>query len=224
MTPNPDLAILASTAKSPTMKTFTLFLLLACLPCCFGQTDTNLLATGVWSEAVSDSGGHALRGRLLVYDGSGQPGTNHARVYLELQNVVPGIWVEPIEVYFGHGGRFDLDFEMSDQLGHPIEPAMAAPWNGPAPKPFWVTLPRESTLRLRADAPLGPLEKREGLQILAGGFRCWTIPPNTTKAFYLSATFTPPQDHPSPLNYHVWQETLKLPKVKIPVKKRLNDK
>jgi hypothetical protein len=48
---------------------------------------------------------------------------------------------------------------------------------------------------------------------------CWTIPPNATNDFFLSATFTPSKDHPSPLNYHVWQGTLKLPKVKIPAKK-----
>jgi hypothetical protein len=32
----------------------------------------------------------------------------------------------------------------------------------------------------------------------------------------LSGTFTPPADHPSALKYHIWQGTLKLPKVKIP--------
>ena len=56
----------------------------ACLMLCFSgmnlttsgkadaqQTDTNLIATGDWSEAVSDSPWPALRGRLLVYDERG---------------------------------------------------------------------------------------------------------------------------------------------------------
>jgi hypothetical protein len=183
--------------------------------CCLGQTDTNLLATGDWSETVSDHD-HTLRGRLLVYGGETSGATNHARVYLELQNVVPGIWHDPVEVYFPAGGRFDLRFEMRDRLDHPIEPELAGPYNGPPPKPFWLTLPCESTVRLRTDAPLGPLSKKEGLKILVTDFHCWIIPPNATNDFYLSATFTPPQDHPSSLHYHVWQGTLKLPKVKIP--------
>jgi hypothetical protein len=79
-------------------------------------------------------------------------------------------------------------------------------------------LPCESTVRVRADMLLGPQSKPEGLEVFVPG-GCWIIPPNSTSDFFLSATFTPPKDHPSPLNYHVWQGTLKLPKMKIPVKK-----
>jgi hypothetical protein len=201
------------------MKTLALFLLFACLPCCFGQTGTNLLAAGDWSETVKDRGGEALRGRLLVYDGSTEPVTNHARVYLELQNVLQGAYGEPIEVYFAQGGADALHFEMRDQLDHPIDTEPALALIEAAPKRFWVTLPRESTVRLRADAPTERLTKREGLEIVDGRQICWTIPPSATNDFFLSATFTPSKDDPSPLNYHVWQGTLKLPKLKIPARK-----
>jgi len=49
------------------MKLIGIVLLSASLGCCFGQTDTNLLASGHWSEAVQDSEGYALRGRLLAH-------------------------------------------------------------------------------------------------------------------------------------------------------------
>ena len=199
------------------MKIFALFVLLAGLPCCFGQTDTNLLATGDWSETVTDGGRAALRGRLLVYDGSSESGPNHVRygkLYLELQNVKVGIWEDPIEVYF-QSGWSNLHLEMRDQLDQPITSPIKSQAHGsvPAPKPFWVTLPSESTVRLRADLnPSGVIwrlsDNHQSIPINPEGLVIddwWIIPPNATNDFYLSATFTPPKDHPSPLNYYVWQ-------------------
>ena len=217
MKTEPCVSVLATAARSPVMKTFALFLLLASLQCCFGQTDTNLIATGEWSETVSDGPDYALRGRLLVYDDRSPSAANHARVYLELQHVFPGGWANPIEVYFEFGIRTDLHFEMRDKLDQPI-PQEPVAIRGPVANPYWVTLPCESTVRVRADMLLGPQSKPEGLEVFVPG-GCWIIPPNSTSDFFLSATFTPPKDHPSPLNYHVWQGTLKLPKMKIPVKK-----
>ena len=181
------------------------------------QTDTNLIATGDWSKAVSDSPGPALRGRLLVYDERGPSAGNHAGVYLELQHVFQGVWANPIEVYFEFGSRNNLQFEMRNKLDQPIpqEPVFTS---APAPNPYWVTLPCESTVRLRVDKLEGFPSKPKGLAILVPG-GCWIMPPNATNDFFLSATFTPPKDHPSSLHYHVWQGTLNLPKVKIPVKK-----
>jgi hypothetical protein len=199
------------------MKTIAFFLLLASLPWCFGQTDTNLIATGDWSEAVSDGPDHALRGRLLLYDERSPSAANHARVYLELQHVFAGGWANPIEVYFEFGNRNDLHFEMHDKLGQPIhqQPVLTI---GPVANPYWVTLPCESTVRLRADTLLGPQSKPDGLEILVPG-GCWIIPPRATNDFFLSATFTPPKDHSSSLHYYVWQGSLELPSVKISPKK-----
>jgi hypothetical protein len=47
----------------------------------------------------------------------------------------------------------------------------------------------------------------------------WTIPPGATSDYFLSATLTPQTNHPSALNYNLWQGTLQLPKVKIPADK-----
>jgi hypothetical protein len=228
----PFFLVLAIRNWLPVVRTFTFFLLLSCAPCCLGQTDTNLLATGDWSETVTDGGRAALRGRLLVYDGSSETGTNHARyarLYLELQNLQEGIWQDPIEVYF-QAGWSNLHFEMRDQLDQSIDypGQILGMIFGPPPKPFWVTLPCESTVRLRADflqpgsGIMRPDANHHLVEIKPDGLvidRRWIIPPNATNDFFLSATFTPPKDHPSPLNYHVWQGTLKLPKVKIPAPK-----
>ena len=89
------------------MKTIASFLLFACLPCCFGQTDTNLLATGEWSEVVKDSGS-ALCGRLVVYDDSSPSANNHVRVYLELQHVFQGGWDGQVGARCGAGPWFIL--------------------------------------------------------------------------------------------------------------------
>lgn len=202
------------------MKTVTLFLLLASLRCCFGQTDTNILATGGWSEAVTDSGGHTLRGRLLVYDDQGPGAANHARIYLELQQVFQGVWQTPLEIHFDIA-KDDLHVELRDEHDRPVPQERPVPIIGPAPpgNPCWVTLPCDSTVRLRADTYCyGPQTKPDGLEIFVN-YQTWILRSNATNDYFLSGSFTPSKDHPSPLNYHIWQGTLKLPKMKIPYKK-----
>jgi hypothetical protein len=153
---------------------------------------------------------------LLVYDEQSAP--NHARIYLELQHVFKGAWYNPLEIYFDIGLSDDLHFEMRDKFDQPV-PQFPVKIRGPAPNPCWVTLPCDSTVRLRADTyTLGPPSKPDGLGILVRG-GCWLIRPNATNDFFLSGSFTPSTDHPSSLKYHVWRGTLKLPKVKIPVEK-----
>ena len=210
------------------LKTFAFFLLLPCVQSCLGQSDGNLIATGDWSEEVESvmattatRGGDScwLRGRLVVYDDQSQTAGNHARVFLELQHVFHGEWGRPAEVYFDLGSN-ELHFDLRNAHDEPI-PTTGGKFGGADPSPFWVTLPCESSVRLRADTYFrGHPWKPEGLEILVNGMSLWIIPPNATGDFFLSATFTPPKDHPSHLNYYVWQGTLKLPKVKIPVPKK----
>lgn len=214
-----------SLITEPTMRTILLFLLLASCPCCFCQTDTNVLAVGDWSEPVRDSDGHTLRGRLLVYGAQGQNNLGfygHARVYLELQHPHISGWYNPMEIFYSIR---DLHFEMRDGFDKPI-PQENVSIRGPTLLPCWVTLPCDSTVRLRADeALLGSQSKPEGLEILVHS-GCWLIPPVATNDFFFSATFSPTTNHTSFISrlakpdpqYHLWQGTLKLPKVKIPLK------
>ena len=195
-------SILRAFPSNSNMKTIALFLLLGSLGYGFGQTDTNVVAVGAWSEPVSDSEGDTLRGRLVVYDEQSQSAANHARVYLELQHVFQGVWYIPLEIYFDIGLSDDLHFEMRDKLDKPV-PQFPVRIRGPAPSPCWVTLPCDSTVRLRADTyTLGPQSKPDGLEILVRG-GCWLIRPNATNDFFLSGSFTPSTDHPSSLNSNI---------------------
>jgi hypothetical protein len=168
------------------MKTIVCLLLFASLQFCFGQIDTDVLAIGDWSEVVRDDDGHAihaLRGRLLVYDKQSQSAANHARVYLELQNVFEGGWSLPLEVCFDISFlRGDLHFEMRDALDKPI-PQEGVAIRGPMPEPYHVILPCDSTVRLRADFyTLGSQPKPEGIVIFVNGGR-WIIRPNARTIF-----------------------------------------
>jgi hypothetical protein len=108
-----------------------------------------------------------------------------------------------------------LNLQMRDGNDKPY-PNEITTINGSDPAPCWVTLPCDATLRLRADIyNLLNSKKPNGLEILVNGGGC-TIPPHATNDYYLCGTFSPPTNHPSPLNYHVWQGTLNLPRVKIP--------
>jgi hypothetical protein len=203
----------------------SVLLLLASFPCCLGQTDDNLLATGAWSEIVNDSDDHAvyaLRGRLLVYDDQGPSSANHARVYVELQNVFINGWSRPLEVYFKVGlypaNKSSLSFEMRDAQGKPV-PTKPTVIRGPMPDPYDVILPCESTIRLRSDIYLlGQKEKPDHLDVFVNGGE-WAIRPNATNEYFLSATLSVTDPPASSLKNHIWEGTLHLPAVKIPVKK-----
>jgi hypothetical protein len=125
--------------------------------------------------------------------------------------------VGALEIYYDIGHRGVLNFEMRDGLDKPV-PMYPIEIDCLTPSPYWVTLPCDSTVRLPADwSDCGSPSQPDGLEILVVGGD-WLIRPDATNDFFLSASFTPPNDHPSTLKYHVWQGTLKLPKVKIPVK------
>jgi len=197
-------------------KIFVSSLLLLACRCCFAQTDTNLIAAGDWSALVrADESEPFLRGRLLVYDAiQGKSVADHTRIYLELQDVSTNGWYGPIEIYcFGT----NLDFELQDGRGKSI-PGQGMSTFGFSLAPCWVTLPCDATVRFRADDCCGGLDpKPNGLEIITAN-KCWVIPPNATNDFYLTCSFTPSADHPSPLHYIVWHGTLNLPPVKIPAK------
>ncbi len=202
------------------MKTLSLLLtplvtlVLCCHWCVAGQPDDGVIGVGEWSEPVRDADGHTLRGRLVVCDDRPASASNHARVYLELEHVFSGGFASPLEVYYDVASNA-LNLELRDGHDQPV-PQTPEPILGPRLPPCWITLPCDATVRLRGDLYwLGHTVKPESLQILLASGN-WFIPTNAAGEFYLSGTFTPRADHPSPLKYDVWQGTLKLPKVKIP--------
>ena len=196
------------------MRTTALFLLLPFLQCCFGQTDTNLLAVGDWSDVVHD-GDSALRGRLLVQNDTKE---SRAKVYLELQHPFEGGWTIPVEVYYDIGRCEALHTEVTDSLGQPVG-RQGVSIRMITPMPYWVTLPCDSTIRLRVDwGNLSPPPEPGSLELHIG-WSCWVIRPKATKKLFLSGSFTPSTDRGSSTPYHDWHGTLNLPKVRIPFKR-----
>jgi hypothetical protein len=212
------------------MKILLSFLLFAVSHYCLAQTDTNLIGAGDWSVPVSDGKGwqaFTLRGRLLLYDDHAEGAGNHARVYLELQQILnPTKTLNPVEIYYNPNMGFDneppgLLLGLRDARGQEIPEgpnAINRMFNGAFNKPYWITLPDDSTVRIRADYFGAGYNETNGLNIL-GRPHSWTIPRHATNDFYLHGTFISTNSHPSPLNYHIWQGKLELPPVKIPAKK-----
>ncbi len=208
------------------MKILSAILLLAVSHCCLAQTDTNLIGAGAWSEPVSageEWQAITLRGRLLLYGDQAGGAANKARVYLELQHILNHTnTINPVEIYYNPNMGFDneppgLLLGLRDARGQEI-PSIPQPFNGSFIKPYWITLPDDSTVRIRADYFAAGYTETNGLNIL-GRAGLWTIPPHATNDFYLHGTFIATKSHPSPLNYHIWQGTLELPPVKIQAKK-----
>jgi hypothetical protein len=72
---------------------------------------------------------------------------------------------------------------------------------------------------VRADFVCHGTTKYGNLLLHVSAMEFWSIPPDATNDYYLSATFSPTTNHPSALKYPLWQGTLNLPKVKISIKK-----
>jgi hypothetical protein len=207
------------------MKIFVVFILLASVTCCFGQTDTNIIAIGDWSKTIFDSHKCALRGRLLVYDDKDtQKAEREARVYVELQHVETDGWNMPLELYFDFSINFQTNnsyFEMQDEHSRPIKSGLVT-IGAIMPDAYDVLLPCDSTIRIRADyysigsdPDYSPKSRPHGLSILGnGGY--WFITQNATNEFSLSATLKCVASTNTPSKHYNWVGTLHLPTVRIP--------
>jgi hypothetical protein len=209
------------------MKILSVIFLLAVGHCCFAQTDTNLIGAGAWSEPVRDGkvwDAVTLRGRLLLYDDQAGDTRNQARVYLELQHIFDiKTPLNPVEIYYNPNMGVDneppgLLLGLRDAQGQEIPDRPIHAFNGSFNKPYWITLPDDSTVRIPTDYFATGYTETNGLNIM-GRPRWYTVPHHATNDFYLYGTFIATNSHPSPLNYHMWQGTLELPPVKIPAKK-----
>jgi hypothetical protein len=169
---------------------------------CLAGDDTNVLAAGDWSAPVAGSedqygrGGHnpVIRGRLIFCE---SPKNQTPALYLELQDCHKA-WGGDIEVYCAlDGGACRLrDQDASDK---PLSQKFIPPrfTNGGMPSTHWITLPSDSTIRLRLTA-------------YAGFYYA------STNDYFVSGTFTAaPPSVATDNRLDVWQGTLKLPPVKI---------
>lgn len=215
-----------------TMRAILILLLFAC-DRCVATTNTVVLATGDWSNPVADSRGYAIRGRLLICETAqhrGPPGYDTA-VYLELQEW-SGFVGATMQIYCNMEDDVSLapDFktirkagcrwELRDDFGRPVKESPFG-FSGAGPGTDWIALPCDSSVRVRASL-FGGGRLEDGSLGLALPQHYWVVPPRSTNDYFLSATFTvnPPTNSFNPLEYHVWQGSLRLPEVRIPIQKQ----
>ena len=129
----------------------TLFLtLLAVQLPCRALEEKSIVAAGDWSQPVAGTvdpqtgrGAHRplIRGRLLLCESAKNQQT---AIYFELQDSGDS-WGGTKEIHFDPGG---CQLEMRDPEGQLIPPKPSA-FSGGVPAALWMSLPCDSTLRMR---------------------------------------------------------------------------
>jgi hypothetical protein len=214
----------------------SLFLLAACGLCLAGEEPKTIAISG-WSKPADGcndffNGGNCatIRGRLVILQGH-SPGDASdllsTMVYVELQNMS----IRATEIYFdgehGHDFRTEhkggLNCDLFDSHDKPV-PQRGSAFSGGCPPSEWITLPYDSTIRLRANC-FGIRSPKEGGLVLPFPGKEWFINPQDTNHYFLSASFTviAPTNHVSEALKQagsvVWDGTLVFPKMEISVRK-----
>jgi hypothetical protein len=219
------------------MKAALSFLLLLASKICFAADEPVTIATSDWSKPVDGcndffNGGNCatIRGRLVILQGhDAGDGSDllSTMVYIELQNMS----IRPTEIYFdgehGHDFRKEykggLNCDLFDSHGNPV-PERGNAFSGGCPSSQWITMPYDSTVRLRANC-FGIRSPKEGGLVLPFPAKDWFIKPPDTNHYVLSASFTviAPTNHVSEEVKHarsvVWDGTLVFPRMDISVRK-----
>jgi hypothetical protein len=126
----------------------SLFLLVTC-QFCFAGGDASIIAMSDWSKPVGTEGGHSLRVRMIVAYGRGAGFAGpwpETQVCMEFHNV-SGAITSPTQFYF-HPSE-GLRCEMKDANGKTVSTGGAGSGGGAGAS--WITLPYDSTIRLRAN-------------------------------------------------------------------------
>jgi len=195
---------------------------------CFAGADTNIIAVSDWSKSVSTGYGQSLRGRMLIAEeqppGHASPETE---LFLELENVSDPV-AGPMQVYVDPANG--LHCGMLDAYGKPpttlkVSGGMRGDGGGYRVPVNWITLPYDSTIRLRANGTFS-WRRGDGLLLMLDPFsdQHWEIGSGDTNTYFLYGTFTvtPPTNQVQPDatgSRAQWQGTLDLPKMKISLRK-----
>jgi hypothetical protein len=141
-----------------------------------------LIAVGDWSEPTGLVGVGGLRGRLVITEGrTFKEGRGvETRVYVEVENSPDGA-PRTVDFYFDPAG---LTCELVDANGKPV-PGARGFGSGGRPGACWVTLPHDSTMRLRVNPYGFGRAKEDGLLIPLNNAQ-WLIPAGATGEFWLS--------------------------------------
>ena len=203
----------------------SLFFIAAC-QFSYASGDTNIVAISEWSKPVSTTNGTILRARMII---SQEHSPAHAgpqketAFYLEFQNVTAAVGF-PLQFYFDPGRAFRC--ELLDATGKPPPPEGGAGSGGGA-GPYWITLPYDSTIRLRANMYGCGLKPENGFMLVMSppNMQRWTIRAGQSKTYSISGTFTAttpkhyvPKDSEEART--IWSGTLELPKMNLTLPKQ----
>jgi len=207
------------------MKAIVSLFLVATLQVCMAGSDASVIATSEWSKPVSTKYDQTLRCRLLIAQGHSPAHAGEVpetAVYLELQNVSGAIGA-PMKIYFDPGRG--LRCEVLDANGK-APPMVGGAGSGGGAGSSWITLPYDSTIRLRANMYGYGRKEGDGLliQMSPPNMQRWDIQASDTNVYFMSGKFTVvmPPDYVAKdftETRSIWTGTLELPKMKIPVSK-----
>jgi hypothetical protein len=189
---------------------------------CFAGEEPKILASSEWSQPVSTPSGQTLRARMIVAQGHSPAhagASPETMLYLELQNVTAAVG-DPLRLYFDPVKG--LRCELRDSTGKAVGGGGFG--NGGRPGADWISLPYDSTVRLRASMYGHGRAPGDGLTLTVAPDASWTIPPGDTKEYHLTGILTvdrEPKDIPKNASEAraVWSGTLVLPKTKLSVAK-----
>jgi hypothetical protein len=173
-------------------------------------TSPDTVAVGDWSASVD-----GLRARLLVrFAGTNESGRD-ILVYLELQN--QSAVITPISIFYSADNDCSTAWSLTDHKGNPIA-KIPIPIRRPVVPPYWIVVPFDSTLRLRASngSSVSRMEKGSTTLLLPPN-EYWTFPKSSQEEYFLSCSFEAKSRLETSGHSNVWEGKLTIPKVKIPL-------
>ena len=168
-----------------TMGIITFLLLFAVCQVCFAGEDANILALSDWSKPVEAKYGQVLCARMMIAQEHSLVIPAHRRRQNFIWNFkMYRVAGAPMQIYFDPENG--IHCEMLDANGKPPPPS-GSRGSGGGPGPKLITLPHDSTIRLRANMYGYGLPKGQGLLLMLYPGKFWQIRPGNTNDYYLSA-------------------------------------
>ena len=173
-------------------------------------TSPDAVATGDWSASVD-----GLRARLLVRFAGTKESGRDILLYLELQNQSAA--VTPVSLFYSDDENCSTTWLLTDHQGHPVAKIPIA-IRRPVMPPYWIVVPFDSTLRLRASNGSSVSRTEKGsTSLLLPPNEFWSFPKSSQEEYSLSCSFEAKSPPEKSGHSNVWQGKLTIPKVKIPL-------
>jgi hypothetical protein len=201
-------------------RSIALFSVLVCAGGNVAADEHKLIAMSEWSKPV-ESHDRFLQARWLLLEGRSRayagPG-KEILLYVELQNA-NSAWGEPLRIFFN--ASEGLKFELLDADGKVVAPSGTGGSGGDVGA-GWITLPHDSTLRLRAN-PGGWGTPRDAflalpLRPMNGQYWLFREAPPSDLFLMGKLTIAPPTDDTFE-HRDDWRGTIEFPKTKLLFKK-----